>query len=221
MDIVLSQLEARVLGCLIEKSATTPEYYPLTLAALTAACNQKSNRHPVIQTDEKAVVRALDDLREKKLASSVALANSRALKYRHSLPDVLALTDRQQAILCELLLRGPQTAGELRTRAGRMAPFDGMDAVEAVLNELSAPEGARLVARLPRQPGQREERYGHRLCGEISEEGQAPAAPLEPARIAVMADNERLDALEARVAAIHDELERLKAQFSDFIKQFQ
>lgn len=221
MDIVLSQLEARVLGCLIEKSATTPEYYPLTLAALTAACNQKSNRNPVIQTDEKAVVRALDELREKKLASSVALANSRVLKYRHSLPDVLVLTDRQQAILCELLLRGPQTAGELRTRAGRMAPFDGTAAVETVLNELAAPEGACLVARFPRQPGQREERYGHRLCGGIPEEGQAPAAPLEPARIAVMADNERLDSLEARVAAVHDELERLKAQFSDFIKQFQ
>lgn len=221
MEMILSQLEARVLGCLVEKAATTPEYYPLTLAALTAACNQKSNRNPVIQTDEKEVVRALDSLREKKLAASVALANSRVLKYRHSIPDVLALTPRQLALLCELLLRGPQTIGELRTRAARMAPFDGTAAVEAELNELAAPAGARLVAKLPRQPGQREERYGHRLCGDIPEEHQAPPTPLEPARIAVMAENERLAALEARVAVMIDELERLKAQFSDFTKQFQ
>ena len=221
MDIVLNQLETRVLGCLIEKSVTTPEYYPLTLAALTAACNQKSNRQPVIQTDEKEVVRALDSLREKKLASSVALANSRVLKYRHNLPDVINLTDRQQAVLCELMLRGPQTAGELRTRAGRMAAFADAAEVEAVLSELSAPASGPLVASLPRQQGQREERYGQRLGGDLPAAAVEAQPPPEPARLAVMAENERLALLENRLATLSDELARMKAQFSDFVKQFQ
>ncbi|MGI6087033.1 MAG: YceH family protein [Kiritimatiellia bacterium] len=220
MDIVLNQLETRVLGCLIEKSVTTPEYYPLTLAALTAACNQKSNRQPVIQTDEKEVVRALDGLREKKLASAVALANSRVMKYRHTLPDVIHLTDRQLAILCELMLRGPQTVGELRARAGRMATFADVQEVEATLRELSDPAGVQLVTNLPRQPGQREERYAHRL-GEDPPETIDPAPlPPEPARLAVMAENERLTELENRVSDLTDELNSLKAQFSDFVKQF-
>lgn len=220
MDIVLNQLEIRVLGCLIEKSVTTPEYYPLTLAALTAACNQKSNRQPVIQTDEKEVVRALDGLREKKLASAVALANSRVMKYRHTLLDIIHLTDRQLAILCELMLRGPQTVGELRARAGRMATFADIQEVEAALRELSDPAGVQLVTNLPRQPGQREERYAHRLSEDQPETIDPAPLPPEPARLAVMAENERLTELENRVSDLTDELNSLKAQFSDFVKQF-
>lgn len=221
MNVILSPMEARVLGCLIEKAVTTPEYYPLTLAALTAACNQKSNREPIMQADEKDVVRALDDLREKKLAVSVALTGSRAPKYRHSIPDVLALTPQQLALLCELILRGPQTTGELRTHAARLAPFTDATEIQRVLNELAAWEGEPLIARFPRQVGQREERYGHRLCGEIPGETTVAQPSPEPARIAVMAENERIAALETRVAALGAELERLKAQFSDFAKQFQ
>lgn len=221
MNVILNLLEARVLGCLVEKAMTTPEYYPLTLSALTAACNQKSNRDPLMQVDEKEVVRALDSLREKKLAVSVAMANSRAPKYRHNVPDVLALTPRQLALLCELILRGPQTIGELRTHAGRMIPFADTAEVQAVLSELAAWQGEPLVSKVRRQIGQREERYGHRLCGEIADGADASQPQLEPARVAVIAENERIAALEARVAALSDELERLKAQFSDFAKQFQ
>lgn len=221
MNVTLSPMEARVLGCLIEKATTTPEYYPLTLSALTAACNQKSNRNPLMQADEKEVVRALDSLRERKLAASVALAGSRMPKYRHSILDVLALTPRQLALLCELVLRGPQTTGELRTHAARMAPFTDIAEVQSVLNELAAWAGGPLVSKCPRQAGQREERYGHRLCGEIPGEAQVSQPSMEPARLAVMGENERIAAMETRVAALGDELERLKAQFGDFAKQFQ
>lgn len=221
MTVILRPMEARVLGCLIEKAVTTPEYYPLTLAALTAACNQKSNRDPIMQADEKEVVRALDNLREKKLASSVALANSRVPKYRHNLLDVLALTPRQLALICELVLRGPQTVGELRTHAARMAPLADVTEVQNVLNELAAWEGGALIAKWPRQAGQREERYGHTLCGDIPAEAAVSQPAMEPARLVVMSENDRIAAMEARVTALGDELERLKAQFSDFTKQFQ
>jgi len=220
VNIILNLVEARVLGCLIEKAVTTPEYYPLTLSALTAACNQKSNRDPVIQTDEKNLVRAIDSLRDKKLVSSIALAGSRTPKYRHSLPDILVLTPRQQAVLCELILRGAQTAGELRSHAVRMVPFTDTHEVESVLDELSAWPGGPLISKLPRQIGQREERYAHRLCGEISTEATEPHPALEPARVTVMVENERIAALETRMAALGDELERLKSQFADFAKQF-
>jgi len=221
MNIILNPMEARVLACLVEKAVTTPEYYPLTLAALTAACNQKSNRDPVMQADEKDVVRALDGLREKKLAVSVALANSRVPKYRHNLLDLVALTPRQLAVLCELMLRGPQTAGELRTHAGRMIPLADTGEVQIVLSELAAWEGGALVSRFSRRAGQREERYAHLLCGEVPPDTKATPPVLEPARLTVMAENERIAALENRMAALGDELARLKAQFADFAKQFQ
>jgi len=223
MDIILNPMEARALACLVEKAVTTPEYYPLTLSALTAACNQKSNRDPVMQVDEKDVVRALDSLREKKLAVSVALAGSRVPKYRHTLPDLVALTPRQLAVLCELMLRGPQTAGELRTHAGRMFPLADTGEVQSVLNELAAREGGALVSKFSRRVGQREERYAHLLCGALPAAADTQATPpaLEPARLTVIAENERIAALENRMAALADELERLKARFDDFAKQFQ
>ncbi|MDD5678359.1 MAG: YceH family protein [Kiritimatiellae bacterium] len=220
MNVILSPMEARVLGCLIEKAVTTPEYYPLTLSALTAACNQKSNRDPIMQADEKEVVRALDSLREKKLASSVALANSRVPKYRHNILDILALTPQQLALLCELVLRGPQTTGELRTHAARMVPFTDTAEVQSILSELAAWEGGALASKFPRLIGQREERYAHRLCGELPDEAKMPQPPLEPVRLAVMAENERIVTLETRLTALGDELERLKTQFRDFVKQF-
>jgi uncharacterized protein len=240
MDPMLSPIEARVLASLVEKSITTAEYYPLTLNALTAACNQKSNRDPFMQLDQASVVRALDSLREKKLAWNVTLAGSRVPKYRHSMTDVFPLTPQQLAVLCELMLRGPQTAAELRAHAARMAAIADVNEVQTILQELMAwkagplagapasaaaeedRQGRGLVSRLPRQVGQREERFAQLLCGEIpvDEKAALPAPAPEPARVSVMAENERIAALETQVAALHDEMERLKARFEDFAKQF-
>lgn len=216
----LSAVDIRVLGCLIEKAVTTPEYYPLTLNALTAGCNQKSNRDPVLQLDEKEIVRALDNLRDRKLAWSVSQAGSRVPKYRHSFIDVVPVTPQQLAVLCELMLRGPQTAGELRNRADRLAGFLAVTDVERVLQELTTLQAGPLVAALPRLPGQREGRFVHLLGGPPPPPSEPAAVAPEPARVSLMADNARIAALETRVTALQDELERLRAQFSDFTRQF-
>jgi len=222
MALILSPVEARALACLVEKSITTPDYYPLTLNALTAACNQKSNREPVMQLDEKDVVRALDSLREKKLAWVVTTTGGRAPKYRHSLPDVYDLTPLQVAVLCELLLRGPQTAGELRTRAARLTALAEVGEVQTTLRELTEWAGSALAVRLPRQIGQREERYAHALCGAVPAAEAAPAQPAaEPARVAVVAENERMAALEARVKALEAQHEQLRTSFTELAKQLQ
>lgn len=220
MESPLDPVETRVLACLVEKSVTTPEYYPLTLNSLTAACNQKSNRDPEMQLDEATVVRALDALRDRKLAWSVTLAGSRTPKYRHSLGEVFPMAPSHMAVLCELMLRGPQTLGELRTRAARMAEIPDTTAVQAILQELAARPDGPLVAILPRQPGRREERYTHLLCGTPPAVQDSPAPAPEPARLAVMAENERIAALEAKVATLEDELASLKARFGDFERQF-
>lgn len=218
LPIRLTPIEARVLACLFEKSVATPEYYPMTLVALTAACNQKSNRDPVLQVHETEVVSALDGLREKKLAWSVSLAGSRVPKYRHSFAEVLPLPLPALALLCELMLRGPQTAAELRAHAARLVPFTEDTPVQALLDSLIAYQTEPLVIRLPRQPGRREERYAHLLCGPIAAEETPP--PPEPARLAVQAETERLTRLESEVQALTDEVNRLKAQFQDFASQF-
>ena len=222
MNAALSPLEVRVLASLLEKSMATPEYYPLTLSALTAACNQKSNRDPVLHLSEEDVVRALDSLRDQHLAWTVTMAGSRVPKYRHNVPQVFPLTPPQLAVLAELMLRGPQTVGELRTHAGRLAAFADTAEVQTVLNELAGREGGPLVTRLPRQTGKREEHYAQLLGGPPpQEEAPTVAPPPEPARLAVAAENERIAALEARVTALQDELAQVRAQFSDFAKQFQ
>ena len=199
---------------------TTPDYYPLTLAALTAACNQKSNRDPAMQTDEENVIQALDSLKEKRLAWSVATAGGRVPKYRHSLPDVFPLTPSQLAILCELMLRGPQTPAELRARAERMTPLADIDEVQAALDAMaSRPEGS-LVVRLARQPGLRGERYAHLLSGEVAPEVLAHEPRPEPARLVAAAADERIASLETRVASIEEQMKQLQAQVADFLAQF-
>ena len=204
--------EVRVLGALLEKEVTTPEYYPLSLNALLNACNQKSNRDPVVHFDEDTVERALYTLRDKGLLLNVTGAGSRVPKYGHRLSEKLNLGRRELAILCELMLRGPQTLGELRTRAERMHKFDDTSEVESVLDRL--PE---LVTRLPRRPGEKEARYAHLLSG--------PAAALEvpPERTAdpPPARTDRFAALEAEVAQLRHELDDLKHQFAGFQKQFE
>jgi len=218
MEFVLNPVEARVLGCLIEKELATPEYYPLTLNALTNACNQKSNRDPLMALVDADVVRALDSLRFQRLAHQSA-EGVRAAKYCHNLEGLLRLEPQELALLAELLLRGPQTVGELRGRAERMAPLEELSTVEALLTSLAERENP-LVTRLPRQPGRKEQRFAHLLCGapEVSDDSSAPP---EPARLQVMAENERLAALATEVAELRAEVAELRAQLATFRAQFE
>lgn len=219
MDILLDEMEARVLGCLIEKELTTPEYYPLSLNALTNACNQKSNRDPVIAAAEEEVVRALDGLRFKQL-TVVSAEGGRVPKYRHILAEQLGLVPAELALLCELLVRGPQTAGELRGRAERMHPFPDPAAVEDALRELMEREQP-VIARLTRQPGRKESRYAHLWAGEPEQAAMEHAPPPEAARIRVMADNARIQQLEEEVAVLRTEVEDLRRMMREFKAQFE
>jgi len=220
MELLVAS-ETRVLGCLIEKELTTPEYYPLTLKALTNACNQKSNRFPVVVLDEKTVLRAVDGLRAKKLAWLKTTAGGRVPKYGHSLSERLGLGRTDLAVLCELLVRGPQTIGELRARASRMAAFEGRPEIEAVLLRLMERAESPLVVRLPRQPGRKECRYTHTF-EEIPEpeEGDDAFVP-EAARLAVQEETERLNTLEKEVHALRRELSGLVEEFQRFRAQFE
>lgn len=217
MEITLNEIEVRVLGGLIEKELATPEYYPLTLNALTSACNQKSNRDPVVNLDEGEVVRALDALRFKQLAV-VSAEGGRVPKYRHILVEKLRLEPKELAVLAELLLRGPQTVGELRTRAERMRPFPDLPAVEAVLEEL-AERG--LVTKLPRQPGRKESRFAQLFAGEPDLAGEEQLPPPEEARLRVMAENERIARLEEEVAGLRAEVAGLRRLVEEFKAQFE
>ncbi len=224
MDIVVSPLsaaEVRVLGSLVEKAVTTPDYYPLTLAALTNACNQLTNRDPVVAFTESDVVRALDALREKNLASLFHGADSRVPKYKHKLTDEFLLTPAEVGVLCVLMLRGPQTIGELRTRTERLYPFGNLAEVEETLRALAEHTPQPLVAKLPRQPGTKESRYAQLLSGQPETGPAERTLPAEPATLAVRAENERLAKLETDHAALRTELEELKRQFGEFRKQFE
>jgi len=213
MDLRLHPVEVRVLGALLEKEITTPEYYPLSLNALLNACNQKSNRDPVVNFDETTLQHALQSLRDKGLLLTITGAGSRVPKYGHRISEKLNLGRRELAILCELMLRGPQTSGELRNRAQRMHPFPDLSEVDSVIEHL--PE---LIVKLPRRPGEKESRYAHLLSGAPAVAETAPDAPA-PLRAHLMSDP-RMDALEAEVSQLRSELEALKQQFAEFRKQF-
>ena len=213
MDFTLDAEEVRILGSLLEKEITTPEYYPLSVNALLNACNQKSNRDPVVHWDEDTLDRALYMLREKGLLVSITGAGSRVPKYGHRISEKLNLGRRELAILCELMLRGPQTLGELRTRAERMHPFGDIAGVESVLDHM--PE---LVTKLPRRPGEKEARYAHLLSGQPS---VSAAASVSDAMPAPPPPASRLSALEVEVAEMRREIDDLKQQFSGFQKQFE
>jgi uncharacterized protein len=212
MDLSLDPAEVRVLGSLLEKEITTPEYYPLSLNALLNACNQKSNRDPMVHFDEATVERVLYGLRDKGLLLNITGAGSRVPKYGHRLSEKLNLGRRELAILCELMVRGPQTLGELRTRAERMHHFDDIAEVESVLDRL--PE---LITRLPRRPGEKEARFAHLLSG--PPEAGAPEA--EAAYAVLPSRSDRLAELETEVAQLRREFEDLKQQFAGFQKQFE
>jgi uncharacterized protein YceH (UPF0502 family) len=219
LTLLLNPIEVRILGALLEKEVTTPEYYPLSLHALTRACNQKSNRHPVVDFDEKTVQQTLDGLTfDKDLAKRVISDDSRVPKYRQNLTEKLHLTRPQAAALCILMLRGPQTPGEIRGRTERLHDFAAIEDVETTLQGLIEHATGALVSRLPRQPGHKEVRYAHLLCGEVLQEEEDV---LEPAGRDVQADNDRLEALEQEVAALTEELAALKQAFLTFKKQFE
>lgn len=217
----LTPPEIRVLGSLVEKAMTTPDQYPLTLNALVHACNQKSSRFPVVDYDEKTVVRALDHLRQKKLALLVSSAGGRVPKYEHSAGQTLCLSDAALALLAVLMLRGPQTVGELRTRTARMHTFGSLTEVQDTLDELCEKEDGLLLKKLPRQTGRKECRYAQLLGGEpeLPEHEEGEAAP-EPARQAVQAEDARIAALEEQVRSLNEELAALRSEFESFRDQF-
>jgi uncharacterized protein YceH (UPF0502 family) len=220
--ITLNAVEVRVLGSLIEKQLTTPEYYPLSLNALINACNQVSNREPVVSYDEKTVARALESLREKKLLWMVTGAGSRVPKYEHRVAETLGIAVQEIAILCVLMLRGPQTVGEIRGRTTRLYEFHELSEVEQILDSMSTAEPMRFVLKLPRQPGMKEARWAHLLSGEpVIEEPSGQAARLEPVVLEVQAENQRIAKLEEQVQALSDQLQELKQQFFEFRKQFE
>ena len=212
----LSDVEVRVLGSLIEKDITTPDYYPLSLNALVNACNQKNNRDPVMTLDEDAVRAALDSLQAQRLAGPASGADSRVTKYEHRLQEVFNFDRREIAILCVLLLRGAQTPGELRGRAERMYRFEELEDVHATLDRLSQREPP-LVAVLPRQPGTKESRYMHLLSGSAAPAEALPArAPAGPS-----ADDDRIASLEYEVRELRKEVAEMRGQLTAFRKQFE
>jgi uncharacterized protein YceH (UPF0502 family) len=221
MALEFSEVEIRVLGCLIEKEITTPEYYPLSLNALVNGCNQKSNREPVLSLDEAAVRQAIRSLSEQALVRS-ASSDSRVAKFEHRLNELYNFHRHEIAVLCVLLLRGPQTPGELRTRTERMYEFEDLEAVHSALNHLMRREPP-LVKILPRQPGTKESRYMHLFAGEEApvnhDEAELPASSTAPALNSAAA--ERITQLEVEVDALRRELETLREQFTSFQKQFQ
>lgn len=221
MEALLNSVEVRVLGALIEKEITTPEYYPLTLNSLTTACNQKSNRDPVVSLEEKAVVRALESLRDKGLARQVSGVDMRVPKHYHLFDEKMGLTRPQVAALCVLMLRGPQTVGEIRGRSGRLYEFAGLEEVECVLVELAERTEGALVVQLARQPGRKESRYAHVLMGKPEEEDAQTEGPVDAAALEVRAENERIAALEEQVKALRDELADVRSAFAQFKEQFE
>ncbi len=239
MNIELTAIEARVIGCLIEKQITTPDQYPLSLNALVNASNQKSNRDPVLELDEHTVQQTLDHLGRKHFVVEKSGFGSRVPKYQHRFCNTeygtLKLDPQELAIVCELLLRGPQTPGELRSRASRMAPFSDVSEVEAALTRLSEREDGPFVVRLAREPGRRESRYAHLFSGEVSEtteehlapsggDGHAGAAIARSAAIGASEPRSPLSPAETafpdmrqeqRLARLEDEVRTLRAELND------
>jgi uncharacterized protein len=218
MELRLTATEVRVLGSLIEKDITTPEYYPLSLNALVNACNQKSNREPVMQLDEDAVRGALEALQQQRMAGPARGADSRVTKYEQRLQEVFNFTRPEIALLCLLLLRGPQTPGELRGRAERLHRFEALEDVQSALQKLMQREPP-LAKILPRQPGTKESRYAHLLAGDVAglEESSQVVALLTPKA----ADAERVARLEEEVAELRREFSEIKDQLERVRKQFE
>jgi len=215
MNIELSAIEARVIGCLIEKQITTPDQYPLSLNALVSAVNQKSNRDPIMAADEATIQSTLDQLIRKHFVIEKSGFGSRVPKYQHRFCNTefgtLKFSPQELAIVCELLLRGPQTPGELRTRAARMAPFSDLEQVEAALHALSSSEDGPFIVKLPREAGRRDSRYAHLFSGAVQPSAVAQEAITGPSTASSPALS-RLERLEEAVRQLRDELDQIKAR---------
>ena len=220
MNATLNEYELRALGALVEKQISTPDYYPMTLNALVNACNQKNHRDPVVSYDEATVAKALDSLRVKNLAYVFHGSEARTAKYGNLFPKVFDLSEAEVPLMCVLILRGPQTPGELRSRTQHLRGFESLAEVETLLQGLSLREEP-LIVKLPRQPGSRESRFAHLLGGPVEMEQReiAPRAstPVQPSQ----AENERIAKLEEETASLRQELNELKQQFADFRRQFE
>lgn len=221
MALVLSDVEIRVLGSLIEKQIATPDYYPMTINALMNACNQKSSRDPVVSYEENTVQRALDSLREKKLVWMFKGADSRVMKYGHIFPDAFELNDRAVAAICVLLLRGPQTPGEIRGRARSLYNFETVEEVDETLQKLIDNEIQSLAIKLPRQPGFKEFRYAHLLAGpiDLTQFETAQDVVFSPSR--EPSTGEKLSRLQEEVQSLRQELDQLRQEFAEFKRQFE
>jgi uncharacterized protein YceH (UPF0502 family) len=216
MDNVLNESEVRILACLIEKEMTTPEYYPLSLNSLTNACNQKSNRNPVVSYGEDAVVRGLDSLQEKGLARKTLTPGSRVSKYRHAILDRFDLSNQEMAVLSELMLRGPQTVGEVRSHTERMSiSFERLEEAEKTLHGL-AEHDPPLTLKMPREAGRKECRYMHLFSGGAEILPALNAEPVAPQ----VSSGEKIERLEEEIAKVRSELEELKRAFAEFKSQF-
>jgi hypothetical protein len=217
MSTILNETEVRVLGSLVEKQLTTPEYYPLTMNALVAACNQKSNRDPVMSLGETEIQAAIDRLRDLSLVYLFYGSGSRTVKYKHMLPSVYELDPAGTAVMTVLMLRGPQTIGEIRDRTGRLFDFRDLNEVQTALDDLTKRDEP-LIVKLERQPGQKEARYAHLLSGEI-DVSKLPVAA-ERSSGGGSASNERIEKLEGEIERLSSELAEFRAMFEEFRKQF-
>ncbi len=221
MEIQLNDVEIRVLGALIEKERATPEYYPLSLHALTNACNQKSNREPVVAYDEKTVVRAVESLREKNLSLMVTGAGSRVSKYKHTFNRKFQLNEKEVAVLCILMLRGPQTVGEIRGRTGRIYNFPDLADVSATLDGLMTRGEGAYVVQLPRQPGRKEARYAHLFSAVPESPMEERESTVEQGRQTARLENDHTLRLEKEIEILKHDLVTLKQEFAEFKKQFE
>jgi len=216
MKILLTDHEVRVLGCLIEKEMATPDYYPLSLNSLLNACNQKSNRNPVVSFDEEMVLYALNGLKENQMIRQSNI--SRVPKYEHIFANDLKLLAREKAVICTLMLRGPQTLGEIRNRTERLYSFKSLDEVQETLSTL---EDTNLVKKLPRQPGRKESRYSHLLSGEPDETAVEGASRRDADTVIVRKEKDRSGELQEQIDSLRLDLQDLKREFETFKSQFE
>ena len=220
MNLTLNEYELRTLGALVEKQISTPDYYPMTLNALVNACNQKNHRDPVVSYDESTVAKAIESLREKNLAYVFHGSEARTPKYGHLFPKAYDLSEADVPLMCVLILRGPQTPGELRSRTQHLRSFESLAEVETLLQGLALREEP-LIVKLPRQPGSRESRFAHLLGSPVELELLEAAAAAATAVQTSQAKNERVAKLEQEILSLRQELNELKQQFADFRKQFE